>query len=420
MRNRYDAIIIGAGPAGSSAAIFLAQAGWSVALIEKQVFPRRKVCGECLAASNLPLLDELGLAPAFAELAGPSLTKVALMHADRSVCAPLPASSDSRYPWGRALGREHLDTLLLKRAESAGATIFQPWMVQSVEGAPGHFQCVALSLKTKERIVLNAPILIAAYGSWEAGSMPANAERTQRDSDLFAFKANFSDSKLEDGLLPVLAFPGGYGGMVVGDHAVTTLACCIRRDRLRECRLRFHAAHAGESVESYLMMSCQGVRKALEGAQRQDRWLAIGPIHPGIRMPRQGGNIFMVGNAAGEAHPIIGEGMSMALQSSWMLCRLLIANPLIIKDAHLQRQVLNEYARAWHRNFAQRIRLAAGFAHLAMRPATSGMLLPLVRAWPDLLTHAANWCGKVRQPHTSFRKQALGIQIKEAELFQSD
>ena len=59
--NRFDAVIVGAGPAGSTAAILLARAGWSVALVEKQRFPRRKVCGECLAASNLPLLDALGI-----------------------------------------------------------------------------------------------------------------------------------------------------------------------------------------------------------------------------------------------------------------------------------------------------------------------------------------------------------------------
>jgi flavin-dependent dehydrogenase len=45
MRSHYDALIIGAGVAGSTAAILLAQAGWSVAIMEKHRFPRRKVCG---------------------------------------------------------------------------------------------------------------------------------------------------------------------------------------------------------------------------------------------------------------------------------------------------------------------------------------------------------------------------------------
>ena len=56
-RTVFDVVIVGAGPAGCTAAIQLARAGWSVALIERQRFPRRKVCGECIAASNLPLLD---------------------------------------------------------------------------------------------------------------------------------------------------------------------------------------------------------------------------------------------------------------------------------------------------------------------------------------------------------------------------
>jgi len=73
MRAAFDAVIIGAGPAGCAAAILLARAGWSVALVEKQRFPRRKVCGECIAASNLPLLDSLGVGAAFATCAGPEL-----------------------------------------------------------------------------------------------------------------------------------------------------------------------------------------------------------------------------------------------------------------------------------------------------------------------------------------------------------
>ena len=61
MSARFDVVIVGAGPAGSAAAILLARAGWSVALVERQRFPRRKVCGECIAASNLALLDALGV-----------------------------------------------------------------------------------------------------------------------------------------------------------------------------------------------------------------------------------------------------------------------------------------------------------------------------------------------------------------------
>ena len=120
MKTDYDAIIVGAGPAGSTAAILLASAGWSVALVEKQSFPRRKVCGGCIGASNLPLLATLGVGDAFAQLAGPELREVALYCGDRVVQAPLPALPDARHPWGRALGRENVRLAVARARARAG------------------------------------------------------------------------------------------------------------------------------------------------------------------------------------------------------------------------------------------------------------------------------------------------------------
>ena len=127
MKTDYDAVIVGAGPAGSTAAILLASAGWSVALVERQIFARRKVCGGCIGASNLLLLATLGVGDAFARLAGPDLREFALYCGDRVVRAPLPALPDARNPWGRALSREKFDLLLLERARELGVRIWQPW-----------------------------------------------------------------------------------------------------------------------------------------------------------------------------------------------------------------------------------------------------------------------------------------------------
>ncbi len=65
MSESFDALIIGGGPAGATTALLLARAGWSVALLERKCFPRRKVCGEYLSATNLHLFDELGLGEVF-------------------------------------------------------------------------------------------------------------------------------------------------------------------------------------------------------------------------------------------------------------------------------------------------------------------------------------------------------------------
>jgi 2-polyprenyl-6-methoxyphenol hydroxylase-like FAD-dependent oxidoreductase len=128
-RSTFDALIIGGGPGGATVALLLAKAGWSVGLVEKVSFPRRKVCGEFLSATNLPLLRHLGLADSFLELAGPDVRQVGLFSRDQAVTSDMPRArtgDGSRDGWGRALGRDYLDTLLLDRAAAAGATIWQP------------------------------------------------------------------------------------------------------------------------------------------------------------------------------------------------------------------------------------------------------------------------------------------------------
>lgn len=115
----FDALIIGGDPGGATAALLLARAGGSVGLVEKTSFPRPKVCGEFLSATNLPLLRHLGLAESFLELAGPEVRQVGLFSGDRVVTPAMPrppACKGMRDGWGRALGRDILDTMLLDRA----------------------------------------------------------------------------------------------------------------------------------------------------------------------------------------------------------------------------------------------------------------------------------------------------------------
>jgi len=152
---------------------------------------------------------------------------VALLCGAQSVSAALPVGDDAKHPWGRALAREHLDLLLLQRAKAVRVSVLQPCHVQSLSGQPGNFRCIVGAGDSDQAITLRAPVAIGAYGSWQP--LPADRARRRverRASDLLAFKANFSKVRLEKGLLPVLSFRGGYGGMVVADHDTTTLACC--------------------------------------------------------------------------------------------------------------------------------------------------------------------------------------------------
>lgn len=393
MTSAFDALIIGAGPAGSTAAILLARAGWKVALVEREAFPRLKVCGECIAATNIPLLDHLGVGLAFPALAGPPLTQVAIMSGPHEIRAPLPPLEQAARPWGRALRREHLDWLLLQQAERAGALIYQPWTLHGFEGEAGDWRCRLRASGSTATQEIKAKLLIAAHGSWHQ-----SRKQRHRPSDLLAFKAQFISSRLESGVLPVLAFPGGYGGMVVSDAGITTVACCIRRDRLAACRSLAHQPSAGEAVQAYLAASCNGVQRVLEGAQRISPWLAAGPLQPGIHLDDAPEDVFVIGNAAGEAHPIIGEGISMALQSAWLLADKLLEQNRAALQRDEQRAIRRDYAQNWRRLFTNRLRFSALFAHLAMHPHLAAALLPLLRHQPELLTHAARWCGKVSAP----------------------
>jgi 2-polyprenyl-6-methoxyphenol hydroxylase-like FAD-dependent oxidoreductase len=398
LRTKFDAVVVGAGPAGSTAAILLARAGWAVALVERQRFPRRKVCGECIAASNLPLLEGLGIADEFEACAGPELRQVMLMRADRVVTADLPAADHERHSWGRALGRETLDTLLLDRARAAGAEVFQPWSVQAILGTPGAWHCEVRAVESAALLRLHASVVIDAHGSWEDLPSGRSQRRLARGAaDLFAFKANYTGSSLREGAIAVLALDGGYGGMVVAASGMTTVACCIRRDRLSELRGAAPGLRAGDAVEAWLQRECGGVRQALHGASRDGSWLASGPLDPGVRLgPKD--ELFRIGNAAGEAHPILGEGMSMGLQSAALLCSHLLRDPPEVQAQAPYAGLQHRYVADWHRQFTPRLRLAAAFAHAAMRPHSAAALMSLVRTWPGLLTRGARWGGKVRLP----------------------
>jgi 2-polyprenyl-6-methoxyphenol hydroxylase-like FAD-dependent oxidoreductase len=395
VNKRYDALVIGGGVAGSTAAILLAAAGWSVALVEKRAFPRRKVCGECVAAPNLALLDALGVGEEFRALAGPPLERVGLYAGDDQLYANLPRLRGAT-PWGRALGRERLDTLLLARAQQLGATVYQPWSVVDVERRDGAHSCTLATKLAGDSTTVAATVLIDAHGSWEPSPFAEARARAQpRDSDLFAFKANFVRANIESGLLPVLAFDGGYGGMVLCDGGQLTIACCVRRDALRDARADAAGESAGAAVEELLRRSCAGVRRALDGAERIGTWLSVGPIRPGRRplWSERGG--FAVGNAAGEAHPILGEGISMAMQGAFVLCARLEQHRDALLAGGRQDRVARFYERDWRRAFNARIRWAALFATLAMRPAGRA-LLPALKAWPGLLTAGAIVGGKAR------------------------
>ena len=390
MNTRFDAVIIGAGPAGSAAAIGLARQGRSVAIIERSDFPRRKVCGEFTSAINVDLLDQLGIGTQFRAQAGPEVRRVALFAAGQAVEAPMPKGQ--RTAFGRALGRDVLDGLLLDAARAAGVTVFQPWRAAGIVAG---VETSTVKIETPaEQVELRAPIVIAAHGSWEPGKLATNLARRHLPHDFLGFKAHFLAGQLPLDLMPLIAFPGGYGGMVWADHDRLSLSFCIRRDALAKARLASPGSSAAEAAFSHILRCCPSVADTLCGAGLTGTWLAAGPIRPGIR-PAYADDIFRVGNLAGESHPIIAEGIAMALQSGWIL-----AGHLSRIDAYGRsgREAAGRsYSAAWRRQFSLRIRLAAVISGLAASTDGARLMAGCISQFPSSLSWGARLSGKTRK-----------------------
>ena len=146
-----DVAIVGAGPAGSTLAAILARRGVSVALVDRDEFPRDKLCGEFLSYDALPILDRLGVtfdAPPIARC------RVVARHRVYEFDFPAPA---------RGVSRHLLDELLFRTAIAAGAQSFAGWTATSLD---------PLTIERDgERQAIEAKVIV---GAWDGGvdSMP--------------------------------------------------------------------------------------------------------------------------------------------------------------------------------------------------------------------------------------------------------
>ena len=129
----FDVAIVGGGPAGSSCAAFCALAGLRTLVLEREKFPREKVCGDCLNPSCWPLLERLGVAWRIRDLPHSKLASVEFIAIDgHKVIVDLPAGDDCEFSVKRSL----FDNLLLRRARDLGAQVHEETTVMALANSP--------------------------------------------------------------------------------------------------------------------------------------------------------------------------------------------------------------------------------------------------------------------------------------------
>ena len=316
-----DVIVVGGGPAGTSAAISAARCGASVLLLERGRFPRHKVCGEFVSAESLGLLTNL-LDGHYATL---------LQNAVRIPKARL--FLDGRilqtavHPPAASIARLDLDAALWHSAGTAGVDVRPQVTVQNIAGA-GPFRILTTAGEFDARALVNAS------GRWSnLGRLPTEGDHREKWLGLKAHFAGPPDEPSVD----LYFFDGGYCGVqpvhVSGENASAgrvNASAMVRADvasTLAEVFTQHPALH-----------------------ERSRRWSPLSdPVSTSpliFRNPQPEHNgILMVGDAAGFVDPFVGDGISLALRSGTLAARCLapfFAEETSLPDAAAQYRQLYE------------------------------------------------------------------------------
>lgn len=335
-----DVAVVGAGPAGSALAALLARRGISVALIDRDAFPRDKLCGEFLSYDALPIVDALGVDLRDA----PSIDRCVIVSRHRTYEFPFPHPA-------RGVSRLFLDDALRTRAIAFGATPITATATAvsrdgvALEGGSG----------------VQARVVAGAWGRW--GRFDQQLERAfvrDRTHRHFGFKRHYRERRAAGGgqEIRLYSFRAGYLGVNEVEGGITNICGLVHAGRLRGHRGRWDAfVGAIRSEEPPLDRMYAGYEPA------QDGFLSSEPVIFRARSAVEEG-IFMIGDASGVIDPLTGNGMAMALQSA------ALAAPFIADALTGGRERAENAYRSRHASlFAPRIAWSRRAAFILSRPS---------------------------------------------------
>jgi flavin-dependent dehydrogenase len=301
----FDLTIIGAGPAGTSAAITAARAGARVLLLERGVFPRHKVCGEFVSPESLHILRSLLPRSTLLHHA-PQIANARLFVDNRMLATAI-------HPPAASVARLDLDACLFHTAQQSGVEARQQTTATSIQGH-GPFQISSTEQTFHTRAIINAS---GRWSNFTTGS--ANGNHRPK---WLGLKAHFAESDPAPSV-DLYFFDGGYCG--VQPVALRSVALQSELEPSPNTRINV-CAMVRADVAATLPEVFQ---KNSVLRDRSRNWQAlIQPVTTSpliFRRPQPtDGNILLAGDAAAFVDPFIGDGISLGLRSGTLAAHSLL------------------------------------------------------------------------------------------------
>lgn len=323
-----DVLIVGAGPAGCASAIYLAQQGRDVILLDKAHFPRAKACGEGVMPTGIPILEELGVLPdveklgkrfhglQFTGLGGDQATGV---------------FPHSRY--GIAIPRENLDLILLERARSFSAVrVFESCKIISSVSERGRLKGVEVETSENLRQKIVAPHHLIADGASSPTARSMGIKRKLPNRKRYGMRAHFTGVEGLRDLVEIYFLEWGeiYIAQQVGEKKAL-VAMLVEE--------AWMSRFAGRTQEGFLDMVqlCRPLAERMVHAVQLDKIVGLGPL--GGSMQRWSGpGYYLVGDAASSVDPITGEGISLALENGKIAAREILSASFVPRMSYFIRR----------------------------------------------------------------------------------
>ncbi|MDH3261862.1 MAG: geranylgeranyl reductase family protein [Acidimicrobiia bacterium] len=315
MPSSPDVVVVGAGPAGSAAAYWLARYGHSVTVIEKKGFPREKTCGDGLTPRSIYQLSEMGFD---FDVGGFHKVTGLRSYAGDDLMIELAWPEHSKYPnWGGVIRRMDLDGRVATLAEKQGAVVRQRTEASPLIEA-GHLAGVNLS-SNGDRETLTPKAVVIADGSMTRFGRAMGTHR-RRDYPMgLAARGYFSSPRSDDGFMESQldirdsngnsmpgygwVFPLGDGTVNVGVGLLSTFR------QWKSVNTSDMMAAYVDSAPGYWGLSHATALSEPRGG-KLSMALSVGPY--------AGSNWVLVGDAVGAINPWNGEGIAYAYETGRM------------------------------------------------------------------------------------------------------